>query len=199
MQFVYFGKKAALNVGNVLPLASMPEGTIVCNVEHRVGDRGVFAKASGDYAIVIAHNPDTGLTRIKLPSGSKKVVSSASRAMVGQIAGGGRLEKPLLKAGVAYHKYKAKRHSWPKARLAPRPLSTLNNAYAASLASQIVLGGTKRHHFSEHSDVALVALLLVCVRSQRGGLFQSLAVLSLFSHGVRGHCSPLPRRSAVWL
>lgn len=116
LQFVYFGKKAALNVGNVLPLGSMPEGTIVCNVEHRVGDRGVFAKASGDYAIVIAHNPDTGLTRIKLPSGSKKVVSSASRAMVGQIAGGGRLEKPLLKAGVAYHKYKAKRHSWPKAR-----------------------------------------------------------------------------------
>lgn len=113
---MYFGKKAALNVGNVLPLASMPEGTIICNVEHRVGDRGVFAKASGDYAIVIAHNPDTGLTRIKLPSGAKKVVSSTARAMVGQIAGGGRLEKPLLKAGVAYHKYKAKRHSWPKAR-----------------------------------------------------------------------------------
>lgn len=114
---MYFGKKAALNVGNVLPLGSMPEGTIVCNVEHRVGDRGVFAKASGDYAIVIAHNPDTGLTRIKLPSGAKKVVASTARAMVGQIAGGGRLEKPLLKAGVAYHKYKAKRHSWPKARL----------------------------------------------------------------------------------
>ena len=41
--------------------------------------------------------------------------------MVGQIAGGGRLEKPLLKAGVAYHKYKAKRHSWPKARPLPPP------------------------------------------------------------------------------
>lgn len=99
-----------------MPLASMPEGAIVCNVEHRVGDRGTFAKASGDYAIVIAHNPDTGLTRVKLPSGAKKVLSSQARAMVGQVAGGGRLEKPLLKAGNAYHKYKAKRNSWPKVR-----------------------------------------------------------------------------------
>ena len=115
-QFIYCGKKAALSVGNVMPLASMPEGSIVCNVEHRVGDRGTFAKASGDYAIVIAHNPDTGLTRVKLPSGAKKVLSSQARAMVGQVAGGGRLEKPLLKAGVAYHKYKAKRNSWPKVR-----------------------------------------------------------------------------------
>jgi len=115
-QFIYCGKKAALSIGNVMPLASMPEGAIVCNVEHRVGDRGTFAKASGDYAIVIAHNPDTGLTRVKLPSGAKKVLSSQARAMVGQVAGGGRLEKPLLKAGNAYHKYKAKRNSWPKVR-----------------------------------------------------------------------------------
>merc|ERR1719192_736000 len=31
--FVYFGKKATLNVGNCLPLKEMPEGTTVCNVE----------------------------------------------------------------------------------------------------------------------------------------------------------------------
>ena len=34
--------------------------------------------------------------------------------MVGQVAGGGRTEKPMLKAGNAYHKYKVKRNSWPK-------------------------------------------------------------------------------------
>lgn len=33
MQFLYCGKKATLHVGNVKPLGSMPEGTIVCNVE----------------------------------------------------------------------------------------------------------------------------------------------------------------------
>uniref|UniRef100_A0A2C9W6E2 Uncharacterized protein n=1 Tax=Manihot esculenta TaxID=3983 RepID=A0A2C9W6E2_MANES len=99
-QFVYCGKKAILMVGNVLPLRSILEGVVVCNVEHHVGDRGVFARCSGDYAIVISHNPDNGTTRC--------------RAMVGQVAGGGRTEKPLLKAGNAYHKYRVKRNCWPK-------------------------------------------------------------------------------------
>lgn len=38
------------------------------------------------------------------------------RGMVGIVAGGGRMDKPILKAGVAYHKYKAKRNEWPKVR-----------------------------------------------------------------------------------
>lgn len=62
-QFVYCGKKATLVVGNVLPLRSIPEGAVVCNVEHHVGDRGVFARCSGDYAIVISHNPDNDTSR----------------------------------------------------------------------------------------------------------------------------------------
>jgi len=115
-QFVYCGHKASLAVGNVKPLGDMPEGTIVCNVEEKAGDRGTLARASGDYAIVVAHNPDAGITRIKLPSGAKKVVPSSCRAMVGMVAGGGRTEKPMLKAGRAYHKYRVKRHSWPKTR-----------------------------------------------------------------------------------
>ena len=36
--------------------------------------------------------------------------------MVGIVAGGGRIDKPMLKVGSAYHKYKAKRNSWPKVR-----------------------------------------------------------------------------------
>ena len=45
-----------------------------------------------------------------------QVIPSANRAMVGIVAGGGRIDKPMLKAGRAYHKYKAKRNSWPKVR-----------------------------------------------------------------------------------
>jgi large subunit ribosomal protein L8e len=60
-------------VGNTLPLGEMPEGTIVCNVESKAGDRGTLARCSGDYVIVVAHNTDAGITRIKLPSGAKKV------------------------------------------------------------------------------------------------------------------------------
>ncbi|GAB6018932.1 60S ribosomal protein L8 [Chamberlinius hualienensis] len=115
-QFVYCGKKANLQVGNVLPLSAMPEGTIVCNLEEKGGDRGALARASGNYATVISHNPETRKTRVKLPSGAKKVVPSGNRAMVGIVAGGGRIDKPILKAGRAYHKYRVKRNCWPKVR-----------------------------------------------------------------------------------
>ena len=115
-QFVYCGKKASLTCGNVLPLESMPEGTIVCNVEEKIGDRGSLARASGNYATVIGHNADEGKTRIKLPSGAKKVLSSRCRAAIGIVAGGGRIDKPILKAGRAYHKFKVKRNCWPKTR-----------------------------------------------------------------------------------
>jgi large subunit ribosomal protein L8e len=115
-QFVYCGQKASLQIGNVLPVGAMPEGTVVCNVEEKVGDRGSLARSSGNYATVVSHNVDTKKTRIKLPSGAKKVLSSASRAVVGIVAGGGRIDKPMLKAGRAYHKYKVKRNSWPIVR-----------------------------------------------------------------------------------
>ncbi|KAI0115924.1 translation protein SH3-like domain-containing protein [Nemania sp. FL0031] len=115
-QFIYAGKNAALTVGNVLPLASMPEGTVVSNVEEKVGDRGTLGRTSGNYVTIVGHNPDEGKTRIKLPSGAKKVVSSNSRGMIGIVAGGGRTDKPLLKASRAKHKFAVKRNSWPKTR-----------------------------------------------------------------------------------
>jgi len=114
-QFVYFGRRAQLVVGNVLPVSQMPEGTIACNVESAAGDRGTLARASGTYVTVISHGDD-GKTRVRMPSGSKKSIPSAARAMVGLVSGGGRMDKPVLKAGRAYHKYKAKRNSWPKVR-----------------------------------------------------------------------------------
>lgn len=36
--------------------------------------------------------------------------------MVGIVAGGGRTDKPMMKAGNAYHKAKAKRRGWPRVR-----------------------------------------------------------------------------------
>jgi len=115
-QFVYCGKKAVLTPGNVLPVSEMPEGTIICNVEAKQGDRGSLARTSGNYATIITQNPDEKKTRIRLPSGAKKSIPSTARAMIGIVAGGGRIDKPLLKAGNAYFKYKAKRNSWPIVR-----------------------------------------------------------------------------------
>uniref|UniRef100_A0A8C7KIW5 Ribosomal protein L8 n=2 Tax=Oncorhynchus TaxID=8016 RepID=A0A8C7KIW5_ONCKI len=44
-QFIYCGKKAQLNIGNVLPVGTMPEGTIICCLEEKPGDRGKLARA----------------------------------------------------------------------------------------------------------------------------------------------------------
>merc|ERR1712230_244952 len=91
-QFVYAGKNSTLNIGNILPLGSVPEGTVVSNVEEKIGDRGALGRTSGNYVTVIGHNPDEGKTRIKLPSGAKKVVKSSVRGMIGIVAGGGRTD-----------------------------------------------------------------------------------------------------------
>ena len=57
----YYGRRAMLSIGNVLPLLEIPEGAIVYNIEHHIGDCGVFAGASRDYAIVISCNPDNSV------------------------------------------------------------------------------------------------------------------------------------------
>jgi len=114
--FIYFGAKAELTIGNVLPVGKMPEGTIICNLESQTGDRANIAKASGTSCIVVGHSEDGKKTRVRLPSGARKTVRSTNRAMIGIAAGGGRLDKPVLKAGNNFHKYKVKRNSWPKVR-----------------------------------------------------------------------------------
>jgi len=50
-------------IGNILLLCRIPEGAIVYNIEHHIDDRGSFARASRDYAIVISCNPDNGALR----------------------------------------------------------------------------------------------------------------------------------------
>mmetsp|Transcript_23075 Transcript_23075/g.51907 ORF Transcript_23075/g.51907 Transcript_23075/m.51907 type:complete len:240 (+) Transcript_23075:1144-1863(+) len=114
-QNIFCGKKAQLNLGNVLPLKSLPEGCICCNLEQKPGDGGKLGKTSGNYITVINHI-SMFKTRIRLPSGIKKIISSDSRASIGLVAGGNRIDKPMLKAGNSFYKYKAKRNCWPIVR-----------------------------------------------------------------------------------
>jgi len=116
-QYIYCGSKAQLNLGNVLPVGKIPEGTLICNVEYRNGDKGEFARSSGTFATVIAQSEDGKKTRVKLPSGIRKTIDSRARAMIGIVGGGGRTEKPMLKAGNKFWKFKAKgRKKWPLTR-----------------------------------------------------------------------------------
>ena len=107
---------AKVAVGNVLPLNKIPEGTTICNVELYPGDKGQFARTSGTSAVILGHSLSGAKTRIRLPSGARKSLKSTARAMVGIVAGGGRCEKPLLKAGRAYHKARAKKKNFPLVR-----------------------------------------------------------------------------------
>nr|AGM32342.1 ribosomal protein L8 [Coptotermes formosanus] len=114
-QIIQCGPSADLIVGNILPVGKIPEGTEVTNVEHNPGDGGKYGRSSGDSCRIIAHGDD-GFTRIQLPSGRKIILSNLCRASLGIAAGGGRPEKPMLKAGNMFHKFKAKRKSWPVVR-----------------------------------------------------------------------------------
>lgn len=105
-----------LSIGNCVPLKHTVEGTIVCCVERQFQDGGKIAVSSGTSCVVVAHNHETNMVTLKMPSGHKVTVSGDSRAFIGIVAGGGRVEKPLLKAGRAHYKYKSKGIYWPRVR-----------------------------------------------------------------------------------
>jgi large subunit ribosomal protein L2 len=111
-----YGESAAIKTGNTLPLRRMPEGITICNLEARPNDGGKFARASGNCATLLAHEQETGKTLVVMPSGKKKWLSSDCFATIGVVAGGGRTEKPFVKAGKKYHKMKARAAKYPTVR-----------------------------------------------------------------------------------
>ncbi len=110
-QGITVGPDASPEVGNVLPLGRMPEGTLVCNVELRPRDGGRLARASGTYCMVVAHTPQG--TELRLPSGKSLYLNDQCRAMIGVVAGAGRTEKPFLKAGTVKKLMRSRGRVWP--------------------------------------------------------------------------------------
>ncbi|KAB7515692.1 50S ribosomal protein L2 [Halosegnis rubeus] len=108
------GVSAEIAVGNTLPLAEIPEGVPICNVERQPGDGGKFARASGVNATLMTH--DRNVTVVQLPSGEVRRLSPEARATIGAVAGGGRTEKPFVKAGNKHHKMRARGTKWPNVR-----------------------------------------------------------------------------------
>ncbi|MCX8147186.1 MAG: 50S ribosomal protein L2, partial [Candidatus Woesearchaeota archaeon] len=105
------GQKSEFEIGNVMPLKDMPMGAIICNIESKPGDGGKFVRASGAFAKIIAKTDEEVI--VELPSRKRKAFNPQCRATVGVIAGGGRLEKPFLKAGRRYYKMKARNKLYP--------------------------------------------------------------------------------------
>lgn len=97
--------------GNILPLHKIPEGTNIFSIEAKPMDGGKFVRGSGTSAKIVSKT-DKAVT-VLLPSKKQKLFHPNCLAMIGIVAGGGRLEKPLLKAGKSFHISRSKNKYWP--------------------------------------------------------------------------------------
>jgi large subunit ribosomal protein L2 len=111
---VEMGTRATTTAGNILSLESIPDGTIICNVEKNAGDGGKLIKSAGSSALVFSHAIE-GVT-IKFPSGKFLTINPKCRAMIGTVAGAGRKEKPYLKAGTKAKYMQAHGRLYPTVR-----------------------------------------------------------------------------------
>lgn len=110
-QKIAFGDNVSLRPGNVTNLSEIPEGTPISNVEARPGDGGKYARSGGNNAMLETRMGET--VRVRLPSGALKDLNAKCRATIGVLAGHGRTEKPLMKAGAAHYRAKARGKLYP--------------------------------------------------------------------------------------
>jgi len=97
--------------GYTTPIGDLPEGTLIYNIESAPGDGGKFCRASGTFARIVSKIG--GKVIVMLPSKKTKEFQPDCRANIGIVAGGGRPEKPFLKAGKKYHAMRAKNKLYP--------------------------------------------------------------------------------------
>ena len=94
---VVAGSRVDIKPGNAMPLAAIPVGTIVHNVELKIGGGGKMARAAGCYAQLVGK--DAGYAQIKLQSGELRVVRSECMATVGAVSNPDNQNQSLGKAG----------------------------------------------------------------------------------------------------
>jgi large subunit ribosomal protein L2 len=96
---VMSGEKAEVNVGNALPLRLIPLGTVIHNLELKIGKGGQMVRSAGAGAQLMAR--DGGWAQVKLPSGEVRRVHVECYATVGQV---GNLEHENVSSGKAGRK-----------------------------------------------------------------------------------------------
>ncbi len=114
-QTITFTKsRADVEPGNIMPIGVVPEGYPIYDIEITPGDGGKLVRAGGSSASIISHDPRR--TIVRLPSGQFKTLDSMCRATIGVPAGGGRPEKPFMKAGKKYWARRPKGRQYPIVR-----------------------------------------------------------------------------------
>ena len=98
---VMSGPTADIKPGNCLPIANIPLGTLVHNIEVKVGRGGQMVRSAGTAAQVMAKEGD--YAQIRLPSGEVRKVSMNARATVGQVGNTDHSNVRIGKAGRKRH------------------------------------------------------------------------------------------------
>lgn len=96
-QVVSSTKVVDVKPGNAMPLANIPVGTIVHNVELKPGKGGQIARSAGAYAQVVGR--DGSMTILRLNSGEQRLVAGACMATVGAVSNPDHANVKLGKAG----------------------------------------------------------------------------------------------------
>ncbi len=93
---VVSGVNADIKVGNVLPLSSIPVGTMVCCIELQPGRGAQIARSAGISAQIMA--AEGKYATLRMPSGEMRLVPLGCRAMIGQV---GNVEHEIISLGKA--------------------------------------------------------------------------------------------------
>jgi len=96
---VVAGQRVDIKPGNAMPMAAIPVGTIIHNVEMKIGAGGKMARAAGTYAQLVGK--DAGYAQVKLQSGELRVVRAECMATVGAVSNPDNQNQSLGKAGRA--------------------------------------------------------------------------------------------------
>ena len=96
---VVAGVKVDIKPGNAMPLAAIPVGTIIHNIEMKNGAGGKIARAAGNYAQLVGK--DSGYAQIKLMSGELRMVRAECMASIGAVSNPDNMNQHIGKAGRA--------------------------------------------------------------------------------------------------
>ena len=91
------GNQVDIKPGNAMPVGNMPVGTIVHNVELKIGRGGAVARSAGNYAQIVAR--DQGYVTLRLNSGEQRMVHGQCFATVGAVSNPDHMNISIGKAG----------------------------------------------------------------------------------------------------
>jgi large subunit ribosomal protein L2 len=94
---VVSGEHVDVKPGNAMPLANMPIGTIVHNVEMKIGKGGQLARSAGTYAQIVGRDQDYVIMRLN--SGEQRLVHGRCMATVGAVSNPDNMNISIGKAG----------------------------------------------------------------------------------------------------